>query len=283
MDCNATYLHLCQQFQKPNSYLAFLNVRLPKNSLRIQKSSCFYRTSKLDAPQIWEANNQNGRLLHPKHTSNQRGATRLFAKQLNDLETIIQSLQNPTKMQQTSKNHCKIHPKFHKKKSNRFWGFTAIIFMIFPYFHMPRYNRMSRDADSKGFKETWTAGLNRLGRGWFFSTKKPVIQLQVTRKPRKKTCLYVLLFFFSNLFRYFLIWLLLRGGHLVVGWLSKLRGRATPKGGGKMLSAISHWGSSTQIQGLESSSSSCCKASEVISQTVTKRFPLRDTPSGCYF
>ena len=72
-------------------------------------------------------------------------------------------------------------------------------------FRMPRYNRMSRDADSKGFKETWTAGLNRLGRGWFFSTKKPVIQLQVTRKPRKKTCLYVLLFFFSNLFRYFLI------------------------------------------------------------------------------
>ena len=187
------------------------------------------------APQIWEANNQNGRWLHPKHTfpNHVKVLPRLFAKQLNDLETIIQSLQNPTKMQQTSKNHCKMAKsiKIPHKKSTRFWGFTAIIFMIFPYFHMPRYNRMSCDADSKGFKETWTAGLNRLGRGWFFSTKKPVIQLQVTRKSRKKTCLYVLLFFFSNLFRYFLIWLLLRGGHLVVGWLSKLRGRATPKGG----------------------------------------------------
>ena len=190
---------------------------------------------------------------------------RLFAKQLNDLETIIQSFQNPTKMQQTSKNHCKMAKsiKIPHKKSTRFCGFTAIIFMIFPYFRMPRYNRMSRDADSKGFKETWTAGLNRLGRGWFFSTKKPVIQLQVTRKPRKKTCLYVLLFFFSNLFRYFLIWLLLRGGHLVVGWLSKLRGKGHPQRAGVKLSAISHWGSSTQIQGLESSSSSCCKASEV--------------------
>lgn len=208
LQCNISTT-LCQQFQKPNTS-GFCTP-----DLRGQQSK-----RPLASPETYLWN-------HVKVLP------RLFAKQLNDLETIIQSFQNPTKMQQTSKNHCKMAKsiKIPHKKSTRFWGFTAIIFMIFPYFHMPRYNRMSRDADSKGFKETWTAGLNRLGRGWFFSTKKPVIQLQVTRKPRKKTCLYVLLFFFSNLFRYFLIWLLLRGGHLVVGWLSKLRGRATPKGG----------------------------------------------------
>ena len=157
------------------------------------------------APEIWEANNQNGRLLHPKHTSNQRGATKIVcetAEWLRNNHTVItKPNKNATNIPKSLQNG-KIHQN-STQKIQQILGFTAIIFMIFPYFHMPRYNRMSRDADSKGFKETWTAGLNRLGRGWFFSTKKPVIQRQVTRKPPKKTCLYVLFLFCSNFFRYF--------------------------------------------------------------------------------
>ena len=75
------------------------------------------------------------------------------------------------KMQQISyqiKNHYK-KKKHHKKNPTDSWIFPPIIFIfdILPIFSQPpRYSRMSRDADSKGFNETWTAGLKGGGVGY---------------------------------------------------------------------------------------------------------------------